>query len=160
MKDGNETRILSDAAELRVHRDGDETKIVGYAIVYESRSELMPFGFEVLKREAAYVVQWPRQADKAEQLLGRTHRNGQTADELRVVRGDYTEFDFINFAACLNDALYIHQTTGTRQKMIYCNYDPLPKIFPSSVLRERGAEVRRLTIEQRKMMADKFGDYT
>lgn len=106
-----------------------------------------------------YVIQWPRPADRAEQLLGRTHRNGQSADELHVWKNDINEFDCMNFASCLNDSLYIHQTTGTRQKLIYCNYDPMPKIFPSSVLRERGAEVRRLTREQEIMLKNKFGEY-
>lgn len=104
------------------------------------------------------VIQWPRSAKIAEQMLGRLHRNGQKADEIEVFTCSTTEFDHLNFAACLNDALYIHQTTSVRQKMIYAGYDPRPKIFPSAVLRERGAEsVKILSVEQRKLMEEKFG---
>lgn len=104
-----------------------------------------------------YFVQWPRPAKKAEQVLGRTHRSGQKADELVVWQNLTTEFDQMLFAACLNDSLYIHQTTGPRQKLIYASYDPLPKIFPPEVLRERGLETVILTADQRKKLSEKFG---
>lgn len=103
-------------------------------------------------------VQWPRSAKVAEQVLGRLHRNGQKADELYVRMMNTLEFDKINFAACLNDALYIHQSTGTRQKLVYGDYDPLPVIFPSAVLREKGMEgVRDLTKEQVALRQERFG---
>lgn len=105
-----------------------------------------------------YFVQWPRSANIAEQTLGRTHRNGQKADELVVVTNSTLFFDHLNKAACINDALYIHQTTGTRQKLIYGTYDPIPKIFPPEVLRERGLQNRILDTSQRTMMHDKFGE--
>jgi len=108
--------------------------------------------------EHQYVLQWPRPAHVTEQMLGRTHRNGQKADEL-VVRTNWTlEFDELNFAACLNDSLYIHQTTGNRQKLIYATYDPLPKVFPSMVLQERGFQNRKLDRGQEKYLQEKFGD--
>lgn len=104
------------------------------------------------------VVQWPRPAKTAEQMLGRLHRNGQKADELEVRLMLTTDFDFVNFAACLNDALYIHQTGGGRQKLVYANYNPLPKIFPSAVLRQRGMEhVKMLNAEQTAYMQERFG---
>lgn len=103
-----------------------------------------------------FFLQWPRPAKIAEQTLGRTHRNGQRADELVVRTNNTIEFDRLNFAACLNDALYIHQTTGNRQKLIYCNYDPLPKIFPYMVLQERGLQAKRLDQEAKKIMDSKF----
>lgn len=85
-----------------------------------------------------YFVQWPRSAKLAEQALGRTHRNGQLAASLTAFTNNTTSFDKMNFAACLVDALYIHQTTGNRQKLIYCDYATLPEQFPKEVLRERG----------------------
>lgn len=94
----------------------------------------------------------------AEQVLGRTHRNGQKADELIVNTNNTLEFDEVIFAACLNDSLYIHQTTGNRQKLIYANYDPTPKIIPSAVLRERGLQPNILTREMVRAMSDKFGE--
>lgn len=104
------------------------------------------------------ILQMPRSAKTAEQLLGRLHRTGQKADELEVVTMNTLPFDEFNFAACLNDALYIHQTTGVSQKLIYGGYSPIPKTFPPAVLRQRGAEnVKELTAEQQRMMKDKFG---
>jgi len=102
-------------------------------------------------------LQWPRSAQQAEQSLGRTHRNGQMADELIAHTCNVSDFDSLNFAACLNDALYIHQTMGTRQKLIYAGYDPLPKIFPPEVLKERGFQNKILSAEQRELMKEKFG---
>lgn len=106
--------------------------------------------------EHTYFVQWPRPAIVAEQVLGRLHRNGQEADELLPQINTTTEFDALNFAACLNDALYIHQSTGNRQKLVYAGYDPLPTIFPSEVLRERGFQNRQLTKEQQEYLDEKF----
>lgn len=103
-----------------------------------------------------YFIQWPRSPKAAEQTLGRTHRNGQKADELVVYTNNTIEFDKLNFAACLNDALYIHQTTGNRQKLIYCNYDPLPTIFPYMVLLEKGMQVKRLDRQAEKTIKSKF----
>lgn len=103
-------------------------------------------------------VQWPRSAKIAEQLLGRLHRNGQEADELEVRMINTLIFDRMNFAACLNDALYIHQSTGVRQKLVYGGYDPLPQIFPAAVLKERGIEgIKTLNAEQQRLMQEKFG---
>lgn len=108
-----------------------------------------------------YFLQWPRDARTAEQTLGRTHRNGQKADELIVYTNQTLWFDRIQFAACLNNALYIHQSTGNRQKLIYANYFPLPEIFPQSVLMQQGLDdVTPLTKEQTQMLIDKFGDFS
>jgi len=107
--------------------------------------------------EHQLFAQWPRVATIAEQVLGRTHRTGQLADELIVYRFDTTSFDTINFAACLNDAVYNHQSTGDRQKVVYANYDPLPTVFSPEFLKEQGAAPETLTGEQRDMMEDLFG---
>lgn len=101
-------------------------------------------------------IQFPRQADLAEQVLGRTHRNGQMADELVAELMLTSEFDKINFGAALNDALYLHQTVGTRQKLIYANYDPLPRIYPSDFFRQRGLETRLLTPAEQRALAERF----
>lgn len=103
-----------------------------------------------------YVVQWPRSAVRAEQMLGRLHRQGQEADELVCLTNSTLEFDFVNFAACLNDALYIHATTDSPQKVIYCDYDPLPMMFPPEVLRERGMQNTMLDRAQRRLLEEKF----
>lgn len=102
-------------------------------------------------------AQWPRSAVIAEQSLGRTHRNGQKADELVAHTLLNIEFDHICRAACLNDAIYIQQTTGSRQKIVYCDYEPLPMIYSPEFLREQGASPEMLNREQRKMLASLFG---
>ena len=83
-------------------------------------------------------AQWPRPADKAEQVLGRLHRQGQQADELYVDMLNWSEFDNQNFAACLVDSIYQQTTTGNLQKLVYGNYVTLPKFYPPSFLKERG----------------------
>jgi len=112
-------------------------------------------------------VQWPRPAATAEQVLGRLHRVGQMADELVVniacdlpiAREGPAAFDELLYAAMLQDALYIHQTTGSRQKVIYANYETLPRIFPSAVLEERGFELtHRLDASQQKTLTERFSN--
>lgn len=103
-------------------------------------------------------VQWPRSAVVAEQAVGRTHRTGQEADELAVCRMDSNFIDRANFAACVNDAVYIHATTGVRQKLMLGSYDPPPVVFSPEVLRRAGLEAKRLTGEQMDMLREKFGD--
>ena len=108
-------------------------------------------------------VQFPRPARDAEQTLGRLHRVGQESDELYVDillnRGQNTPtFDDLNYAATLNDALYIQQTTGSRQKVIYAGYDPTPRVFTRAVLEERGLDqgLATLNARQQRLLDEKF----
>lgn len=108
-------------------------------------------------------VQFPRPARDAEQTLGRLHRVGQEADELLVHillnRGVTTPtFDDLNYAATLTDALYIQQTTGSRQKVVYAGYDPIPRVFSRAVLEERGLDqgLATLNARQQRMLDEKF----
>lgn len=104
------------------------------------------------------VLQWPRPAKTAEQLLGRLHRTGQEADEVVTATCATIEFDQVLFFACVVDALYQHQTTGVRQKLVYATYEPLPKVFPLEALTQRGIEgVPRLTPEQKSLLEEQFG---
>ena len=105
------------------------------------------------------VVQWPRPANTAEQMLGRTHRNGQEADELVVNLLHSLDWDYLNFAACINDALYIHQTTGNRQKLVYGDFAEPPRIYAPEVLKALGCDPKMLNAEQRLLMQETYGDY-
>jgi hypothetical protein len=106
-------------------------------------------------------LQWPRSAKQAEQVLGRQHRNGQKKKAIMAQTIVCDPWDDLNFAATLNDALYIHQSMGAGQKLIYANYDPLPKVFPSHVLDERGAEtMASLGREHKELVAKKFGGFS
>jgi len=105
-----------------------------------------------------YFLQWPRNAAAAEQALGRLHRSGQEADVVLAVTNNSLDFDKMNFGACLNDSLYIHQSTGVKQKLIYATYFPdNPEIFPSEVLKERGYQPTILNADLWRAMEDRFG---
>lgn len=114
-------------------------------------------GKELQHFQHQFYVQWPRSARRAEQVLARLHRTGQEADELVAYLCNTTMFDDMVYAACLNDALYIQQTKGNLQRVIYAGYDPLPIIFPPEVLRERGFENQLLSSEHQKVMQELFG---
>ena len=88
--------------------------------------------------DTQYFVEWPRPAKTAEQVIAREHRLGQKSDEVTCITNMSTDFDYMCFAATLNDALYIHQSNGTPQRLILSAYEPRPRIFPPHVLRERG----------------------
>ena len=108
--------------------------------------------------EHQLFFQFPRKADLLEQVIGRTHRNGQMADELIAHTMNTLTFDHLNTAACLVDSLYIHQTTGSRQKAIYAAWNPLPKVYPEDFLRERGfVDVVQLDAQARAALEEKFG---
>jgi len=116
-------------------------------------------GKNLQKAPAVLFVQWPRDAKQAEQTLGRVHRNGveRFRDHVTVNSMNLLPYDNVLFAACLNDAVYQHQT-GSRRKMVYSSYDPMPTIFSPEFLRASGASPKTLTPQQRAMLIDKFGD--
>lgn len=99
-------------------------------------------------------LQFPRPADWAEQSLSRIHRTGQLADEVYVDTCNTTLFDYKVFSACLNDALYQHQTTNTRQRVVYAVYSPPMKIFPPEVLREQGLSPMDIGEEGRRRLME------
>jgi hypothetical protein len=103
--------------------------------------------------ERCLLLEFPREPIQAEQTIGRIHRPGQEADHVDVYTLLTLEFDHHNRAACLNDAIYIQQSTGQHQKIVYADYDPLPQIFTKEFLREQGIDgVKTLTKEQRAML--------
>ncbi len=105
-------------------------------------------------------VQWPRGVIEAEQLLGRLHRSGQMADEVLAGVLISTEFDELNRAACLSDSVVVQLNTGQDQKVIYADYDPLPKVLPPEVLRARGMRPEDLGARGREFVQGRFGKYT
>lgn len=103
-----------------------------------------------------HYLQWPRSAIVAEQSLGRTHRKGQKADLVCAALNLTTDFDKANLGACLNDALYISQSTGARQRLIYADYDPLPPVYPTDFLKERGFQPKQLNSKDQQLLLDTF----
>ena len=82
-------------------------------------------------------LQFPRPASVAEQVLGRTHRSGQRSDEVSVRLLNTLDFDHQLYSAMLHDALWLHGAESP-QKVVLADYDPLPRVYPSRFLAERG----------------------
>lgn len=99
-------------------------------------------------------IELRREAATMEQTLGRTHRQGQMADEvyadLLIVNG----FDLAMFNACLADADYAQSSTGQRQKLCYAAYSPVipptnPRLFVKlGILENMPSSVRVESFEQ------------
>ena len=102
-------------------------------------------------------VQVPRQADVAEQCIGRVHRPGLEADEFTAHFLLSTETDEMAFAAACNDALYIDETL-TSQKLMYGDYLSAPPYFDFDVLRAQVPDVKRLSPAQQAKLREKFLD--
>ena len=68
------------------------------------------------------VLSPPSSGSAWEQLLGRTHRAGQAADEVSVKVLQVYETQRAAFSAARTDALYIEETTGNIQKLNFCNW--------------------------------------
>lgn len=102
------------------------------------------------------TVQWPREADIAEQLVGRVHRDGQKADEVYAERMDTTAWDKQNFCSCLCDALYQHMTVGSAQKLIYGTHRTPPSLYPPGFLRENGFQNRLLRSNEERLLKERF----
>ena len=60
-------------------------------------------------------------------------------------------------SACLNDSLYIHQTTGVKQKLVYGTWTQLPEIMPWSVLAAKGWQPATLSAETEIFKRGRFG---
>jgi hypothetical protein len=65
------------------------------------------------------VLSWPSSGKTDEQLCGRTHRYGQTADEVLIELYNHTVEAKGAIASSIQDAQYIQSTTGSPQKLIY-----------------------------------------
>lgn len=116
-------------------------------------------GKNLQKAGSQLFLQWPRDAKQAEQTLGRVHRNGveMFRDHVTVNMMNVLPYDHMLFGACLVDAVYQHQT-GSRRKMVYADYDPMPRIFTPEFLKARGAGTELLNERQRAMLTDMFGE--
>lgn len=91
-------------------------------------------------------VQWPQDVTTVQQALGRTHREGQQADELIVRTLLTSDWDHESFSATLHGAMWVSQSSE-KQKIILAGFDPLPRIYPAKFLEERGFKVDALDQE-------------
>lgn len=73
------------------------------------------------------IVSAPANGRVWEQMLGRTHREGQEADEVSATLALLCIDQYSAFIAAQNDARYIQDTTGQSQKLLYADQDlPTP----------------------------------
>ena len=70
-------------------------------------------------------LELPDSAQTMEQTIGRTHRAGQTADDVRCDVFVSNGFDLAYFNHLLRDADYIQMSTGTQQRLCYATYSPI-----------------------------------
>jgi hypothetical protein len=68
------------------------------------------------------IVEPPAGGSVWEQLLGRTHRQGQQADEVTAIVYQHTDRTRAAVDTATADARYIEQTQGTRQKLCYARW--------------------------------------
>jgi hypothetical protein len=108
--------------------------------------------------EELFVVQWPRSPVQSEQMLGRQHRPGLRVDTLKVHTCNTADIEHTSFAAALNDACYIQDTTGGDQKLMIGAFETPPEVLSSSELRRRGVrDIEMLSGKQVLLLAEKFG---
>jgi len=79
-----------------------------------------------------------REAYVMEQAIGRTHRSGQSADEVHVEVLLANGFDLSLFGGILRDADYIQSTTGQQQRLCYATYDPVIPPTDPRLMRKLG----------------------
>lgn len=105
--------------------------------------------------EHQVFVQTPRPANVMEQTLGRTHREGQKADELPVRTLLALDWEHAKFSATLSDAMWLSRAEA-RQKVVYADYDPLPVLYPPRFLQERGFRLE--SMDQESALRAVFGE--
>jgi hypothetical protein len=67
------------------------------------------------------IVTMPPNGKEFEQLAGRTHRPGQLEDQVMIEYFDHTEALDQHMTDVIADALYIEESTGQRQKILYAD---------------------------------------
>lgn len=84
------------------------------------------------------IIELPDSAQTFEQVIGRTHRSGQKADDVRCDVFVSNGFDMALFNHLLRDADYIQASTGTVQRLCYATYSPLVPPVNSRLIERLG----------------------
>lgn len=101
-------------------------------------------------------AQWPRPANIAEQVIARTHRPGQEADEMVAGILFGTEFDHQLICATLADSLYISLTTHAELRLLSCSWARRPKIYDPRLLDKLGFQGDLKKVDANRLK-EKFG---
>lgn len=124
--------ILKDAGATWLESDGSEKYFCVASIEAHYRGKNLQHHTNQL------LVQWPRPADYAEQLLGRCHRTGQQADRLVVHTNHTLDFDHEQMAATIADTVYDFETIGGERKLMIADWNPEPREYSEEFMRARG----------------------
>lgn len=102
-----------EASRKILDEDGSRT-IVASVLAHGTGKNLQMFNKNLVTQPSSSGATW-------EQLLGRTHRPGQEADEVWV---DYYEHEAFDVAVtnAQRDAAYIFETTGQKQKLLQATF--------------------------------------
>ena len=123
---------ISELSGLPFYSNGGINKQTGKIIEKASGPIIASIGSNVEGRNLQkwnknLVVNWPNSNVTAEQLIGRTHRSGQDADEVSfdVLLGSYESW--VGFNKCLDEARFIRQIHGTDQKVLLADIKKVDK---------------------------------
>ena len=79
-------------------------------------------GLNLQKHRESLFLSFPSSGKAAEQIIGRTHRSGQEADEVLATYYAHTAEVRDSVKRAREDAAYIEQTTGSPQKLLYASW--------------------------------------
>ncbi len=106
----------------------------------------------------ALFVQVPRKATVLNQAIGRIHRYGQKLDEITQNLCMHGEWDDLQFASTLVDAVFQARVMGDRQKVIDGRWLTEPRAYPPQYLATRGLRVRDLDAAEERAYLERFGE--
>lgn len=134
--------------------DGSEQRTAGKILLCSMKAH--GTGKNLQYKANQFFLQLPVSELDMEQNIGRTHRTGQTADEVEVATVISNDFDEMALAAILNDALYVRETLSSPRKVLIATWNPLPTIYTSQVLIRAGANAKMLNARQQLLLAEQF----
>ena len=104
-------------AGLRVYGAGEDLDTATSPPVFAAAIRVHGTGKNLQRYAKNFVLNWPGDGATCEQLVGRTHRQGQEADEVEVFYPEHTPQAREAVRRALRDARYIEDTQGTQQKL-------------------------------------------
>lgn len=85
-------------------------------------------GKNLQRYNANLFTSWPGSAKTLEQVVGRTHRPGQKNDEVTVDWVCFGPHSFASYDSCYRNALYVQETNGQKQKLLYATKINFPAL--------------------------------
>ena len=118
-----ENKAIGDALEergVRVYRAGEEPPTEGHNCAMSIQAH--GIGKNLQGWANQLVICPPTGGQVWEQLLGRTHRQGQTADEVQCLIYQHTAPFELALVKARDDARYIQDSSGNRQKLLFADW--------------------------------------